>query len=261
MIIEERYSKILEILKEKRLVSYNELSSLLFVSSSTIRRDVASMAKKGLLAKVHNGAALLEGNAEESPSLIRESEHVKEKRLIASLTRPYLLSGMTFFMDSSTTCAQLIPLLNEFSNLIAITNGIGNALELASAGVEVLIPGGTLFAKNTSVVGSETIDFLKRFSPDFFFFSARGLTENGILSESNESTRAIKDVMIQKAKKKILLIDSSKIGKSYFTESGTMKDIDVLITDSPLPESLKKICIEEGVEVVEGSEREKGAKK
>lgn len=252
MIIEERYSKILEMLKQKKLVSYEELAQALFVSSSTIRRDIASMDRKGMVAKVHNGAAFIEGTAAESPTKIRESEHVQEKRLIASLARPYLSSGMSFFMDSSTTCAQLIPVLSEFVNLVGITNGIENALALSSIGVEVLIPGGNLFSKNNTVVGSEAIAFLDRFAPDAFFFSARGLSLDGRLTESNEATRAVKRAMMQKGKKNIMLVDSSKIGKSYFAESGTLEDVDVLITDSPLPEELQELCIRNSVEVVHG---------
>ena len=44
MIIEERYSKILEIVKEKTWTSFDYLAKTLFVSESTIRRDIEAMS-------------------------------------------------------------------------------------------------------------------------------------------------------------------------------------------------------------------------
>lgn len=250
MIIEERYRKILDIVKEKRTVSYAELASLLYCSMSTARRDVEAMSQRNLIEKVHNGAAYIEGNASESPSLIRESEHVREKRAIAALAKRFVTPGITMFLDSSTTCAQLIPYMNGIPNLVAITNGLENALLLSTSGVEVYMPGGMLFPRNNAITGAETLAFLSRYAPDVFFFSTRGLSLDGRLSEGNDSTRATKGAMLRKAKRKILLIDSSKFDKTFFAESGTLADVDVLVTDAPLPESLQALCDSLGVEVL-----------
>ena len=60
MIIEERYSKILEIVKEKTWTSFDYLAKTLFVSESTIRRDIEAMSEKGMLVKIHGGASIIE---------------------------------------------------------------------------------------------------------------------------------------------------------------------------------------------------------
>ncbi len=250
MIIEERYRIILDIVKERRTVSYAELASMLYCSMSTVRRDVEAMSQRNLIEKVHNGAAYIVGNASESPSLIRESEHVREKRAIAFLAKKYVTPGITMFLDSSTTCAQLIPFMKDTPNLIAITNGLENAMLLSTAGVEVYLPGGMLFSRNNAITGGETIEFLKRYAPDVYFFSTRGLSLDGRLSEANVSTRAIKEAMLGRAKHRILLIDSSKIGKTFFAQSGTLDDLDAIVTDRPLPDELQALCSSLGVEVL-----------
>ena len=71
MIIEERYSKILEIVKEKTWTSFDYLAKTLFVSESTIRRDIEAMSEKGMLVKIHGGASIIEPKTQESSIYIR----------------------------------------------------------------------------------------------------------------------------------------------------------------------------------------------
>lgn len=203
----------------------------LYCSLSTIRRDVEAMAKKGMLEKVRNGAAKIEGSASESPFIVRESENIEDKRKIAEKARTLLAPGCTMFLDSSTTCAQTIPLLKGLPSLTVITNGIENALLLAHQGIEVHIPSGILSGTNSAVIGSSCLEYIERFSPDFAFLSARGLSEDGFISEATETSRDIKKAMIARAKRVVLLIDASKIGKTYFAETCSLSEIDTLITN------------------------------
>lgn len=253
MIIEERYQKILAVLDSKKIVSYQELADTLYCSLSTIRRDIEAMAKKGMLEKVRNGAAKIEGSASESPFIVRESENIEDKRMIAEKARTLLAPGCTMFLDSSTTCAQMIPLLQGLPSLTVITNGIENALLLAHQGIEVHIPSGILSGTNSAVIGSSCLEYIERFSPDFAFLSARGLSEDGFISEATEASRDIKKAMIARAKKVVLLIDASKIGKTYFAETCSLSEIDMLITNGLLPQSLMDICQKNQVEVIANS--------
>ena len=56
MLAQERYGKILEILKTKSPVTVIELTQMLATSESTIRRDLISLEEMGKLKKVHGGA-------------------------------------------------------------------------------------------------------------------------------------------------------------------------------------------------------------
>ena len=58
MLTEERFKLILDILKEKKSVTVNELVEELHISESTVRRDLTSLDKMGKLNKVHGGAIL-----------------------------------------------------------------------------------------------------------------------------------------------------------------------------------------------------------
>ena len=49
MLTEERFKLILDILKEKKSVTVNELVEELHISESTVRRDLTSLDKMGKL--------------------------------------------------------------------------------------------------------------------------------------------------------------------------------------------------------------------
>ena len=56
MLAQERFERILEILREKQSVTVTDLTKWLNTSESTIRRDLTELNRQGLLIKVHGGA-------------------------------------------------------------------------------------------------------------------------------------------------------------------------------------------------------------
>lgn len=58
MLAQERFERILEILREKQSVTVVELTEKLNTSESTIRRDLTELNRQGLLIKVHGGATV-----------------------------------------------------------------------------------------------------------------------------------------------------------------------------------------------------------
>ena len=56
--------------------------------------------------------------------------------------------------------------------------------------------------------------------------------------------------MMQSAERKIVLCDSSKLGKRGFAHISKLSDVDILITDSALPDETKGLIEELGVKVI-----------
>jgi DeoR family transcriptional regulator of aga operon len=56
--------------------------------------------------------------------------------------------------------------------------------------------------------------------------------------------------MINSVQKRIVLADSSKFGKKAFGKICNLEDIDVVITDSGIPEVYKEKLEEMGIEVM-----------
>ena len=70
MLAQERFEKILEILRTEQSVTVTELTKKLNISESTIRRDLTALNDQGLLIKVHGGATAVKRSEEHTLSLI-----------------------------------------------------------------------------------------------------------------------------------------------------------------------------------------------
>jgi DeoR family transcriptional regulator of aga operon len=116
--------------------------------------------------------------------------------------------------------------------------------------IDVMMLGGRLVVKSLSVRDSYTQDGLKYVNCSKMFCSCDGLdVEAGVTTAFVEEAR-ITNAMMDAASKVILLVDSSKIGKSGYGKICDLSRIDVLITDAGIPQSVKERIEEEGVQVI-----------
>jgi len=230
MIISERQSQILQLLEAKKFVSYKELSDSLYASFSTIRREVINMQEKGLLLIVKGGVASIDTKIIESSRNVRELEHSNAKRKIASLAKSFLREGQSVFLDSSTTVAQLIDYFRNFKNITVITASLDIATSISqSTNLNVYLAGGLITRNTNSTSGLFSSNVIQSFNCDIFFFSCKGLNECGKITEANSDTKENKCEMIANAKKKILLLDNSKLDKTFLFTTCTLKDIDAIV--------------------------------
>ncbi len=76
MLSVQRYEAILNNLETKKTVKVSELSKLLGVTDKTVRIDLESLEKKGLLKRIHGGAMLEESEGKILPIKERQSNGV-----------------------------------------------------------------------------------------------------------------------------------------------------------------------------------------
>ena len=89
-----------------------------------------------------------------------------------------------------------------------------------------------------SYVGKQAEDFVRSVNADVLFFSCHGLDLQGRMSDNAIEEANLRQVMFEHSKKKILLCDSSKIGKTCFYNMGNVSEIDEIISDKELPMSI-----------------------
>ena len=211
----ERLDRILALLREKQTATVKALAFQLYASEATVRRDLNELEKRGLIKRVHGGAVLLDGANRELPLYVREQQNVEAKRVIAAKAARHLQDGQVIFLDASSTVMFLIKHLESFQSLTIITNGMKTAQELSTLNHKVYCTGGLMLHNSSAYVGDYAADFVRHFNADVFFFSSRGVTEDGrITDESSEETN-IRRVMFAQSRKRIFLCDQSKVGKTY----------------------------------------------
>ena len=115
--------------------------------------------------------------------------------------------------------------------IVIITSGAKTAVALAESNIRTFCTGGQMIIHSFSYVGKQAEDFVKNVNADILFFSCHGLDEKGRMTDNAIEEANIRRVMFEQSEKKILLCDSSKLGKTYFYNMGNISDIDDVISD------------------------------
>lgn len=237
----ERENQILDILATHEDISLVELSEKLFISLPTLRRDLIKLEKKGLILRGHGKATLVKNAADTKiPFSLRAQEQNSAKNLMAKLASSHIKDGDTIMLDASTSAYCMIPYIAQFKNVIVITNGAKTALMLAQYGIKNICTGGHMINKSFSYIGEDAINLVSRYNADIFFFSCRALSLDGTPSDTSIEENDVRRAMMKHSQKNIMLCDGHKIGKICLNNLCSLDDIDEIISDVPLPESIKK---------------------
>lgn len=233
----ERQEKILEILREKKSCSVTELAQMLAFSGATIRRDLNILDKEMKVHKTFGGAVIVEQYCAEVPIAVRRDENAAIKERICRTASQLIKDNMTIFIDASTTTEYILPYMNQHKGLVVVTNNPDIPARLAGTDVTVYSTGGKFLHHSNAYVGEFARNMLRGINADLLFFSARGVGLDGKVTNSSTEDD-IHKVMIENAAKTCLLVDSTKIGKTFPFTFCRLRDIDVTITDKPLPSCL-----------------------
>ena len=212
------------------------------VSEPTVRRDFTELEKKGLITKRYGGAILHPSAADqEIPFLLREQERSSVKAEIGRKASALVEDGMVIMLDGSTSAYHLVPYLARYKDLIVITSGAKTAVALAEANIRTFCTGGQMRIHSFSYVGDSATAFVKNINADILFFSCHGLTEDGRMTDRAVEEADLRKAMFTVCKKKVLLCDSGKFGKTYFYNMGSVTEIDEIVSDAPLPPQIEKM--------------------
>lgn len=247
----ERQNKILEILKEKKTISVDKLTKLIYASPATVRRDLTQMEKRGLVQRTYGGVILQEAPNEEASLLYRENINIREKRKICSLCSDLIEANSTMFLDSSTTVSFLIPFLRSDRRITVVTNGLNTAMLLSQqTSCQILLAPGYLNSRSAAVSGSLTINTLSKIHCKYAIISCTALNLEYGTMESTVDQAETKLKMIENCDKAILLCDSSKFDKNELFQIATLDKIDYIITDKQPDDKYKEYLEQHDVKLL-----------
>lgn len=221
-----RLDHIISYLREHQTATVVNLAKRLYASEATIRRDLTLLEQRGLVKRLHGGAVLIDDAQRELPLYMREQQNIQEKKTIAAKAAGYLEDGQVIFLDASSTAMFLIPYLESRQNLTIITNGLKTAQELSRLTHKTYGTGGLMLHNSSAYVGPYAEDFVRNFNADIFFFSSRGVLENGRITDASSEETHIRQIMLQNSRTHVFMCDRSKLDKSYCYNLGNAKDMD-----------------------------------
>lgn len=228
----ERQEEIMKILEKSKSISVTKLAKQLYVSQPTIRRDLGVLAEQGKVQRTHGGVVLRKVSDAEIPLMFREDQNNASKKSIAEKASKLISDGNVIFLDASSTISYLIPHLEVFNDIIVVTNSPKTSMKLGERNIKNYCTGGLLLMHSVAFVGSETEKFIANINADIFFFSSRGYTENGMITDSSEREVTVKKAMLKNANKSYYLCDSSKRNQKYAFNICAVKDIDGIIDEN-----------------------------
>lgn len=233
MYAPERHQAILEQARSNGRVEVRELAELLSVTPETIRRDLTSLERRGLVRRAHGGAIPVERSVVGPAVTDRNAIQVAEKRAIATAALEELPDGGSIIIDAGTTTIALAELLPADRQLTVVTHSLPVAMALAGRdNIELHMLGGQVRATSRASVGTWTHQMVSMVSVDVAFLSINGITPERGLTTHNIAEAAVKSAMIKASRRSIVLADHSKFGREEFGRVAPLAAIDTIITDA-----------------------------
>ena len=231
--------KVLEILETQQYASVDELSTVLGVSTSTIRRTLEILQQKGLVTRTHGGVKINSDNNFSPSFTFRIHQNSFEKKKIALTAIKLIKNGDIVFLDGSTSAFYIAEYLKEFENIRVITNGIDTLSLLSKNKILAYSTGGQVSTENPSVlVGRYAEDMICNFHADIAFFSAQAMDNNGEIYDCYEEEIFLRRAMIKNAKTKVFLCDNTKVGKISPYHLCSLNDVDYIASNQALPDTI-----------------------
>lgn len=249
-VSEKRKLHIRESIKNNGTVLVNELAAELTVSEMTIRRDLSELENEGFLKRTHGGAIREASRSYEPPFTVRKEINLEAKVKIAIKAADYVEDGDTIAVDSGTTALEFAKQLQMFKNLTIVTPSLHiAAMFLSNPRVETILAGGLVRKTEGSLVGEITRRTFENLYFDKFFMSTAGLSADAGFTEYILEDAEIKKIIISHSKKTVALMDTTKLGRTAFSQVCRLEEIDFLITDKEPNAIIKKALLKNNVTI------------
>lgn len=209
------------------------------------------MDEEGIIRRTHGGASHISRERREFPFDLRNRTCIEEKRNIGRMAIKLIKDNDHLFIDTGSSCYAMAEALPEDLGLTVLTNCIPT-LQVLSLNPKLVLecPCGQYNPQHRSICGSDASRFIHTRYAHYYFASATGISVKNGVSLLSPMDLEVKQAMMARAEKTVLLMDHSKINKSYYYKAFNISDIDILITDRSLPDDLIHICEKNEVQII-----------
>lgn len=250
LLAEERLLRILELLAQQGTVRTTALVRLLGVSGATVRRDLDVLAERGLIRKVHGGAALA---SQDQRYVDRQQTGQAGKARLAQAALGLLRPGQTVYLDAGTTARHVAQALRRTPTLTrtlrVVTHGLDVAYEL-NGECPLYVVGGEVYGSTYSLTGPDALATVARYSYDVFLVGCTSIDPERGLTNSNLIEAQQKSAILRRARQTVLIADHSKWGHSGFVTFAELGEVHSWVTDDA-PGDARAAFEAAGVKVVD----------
>jgi len=256
---EERLTWLLEVLARTGRIDVETIASEVDVSAATIRRDLDHLAGQQILTRTHGGA-VANSVAYDLPLRYKTARHETEKQRIGAAAAR-LAAGTTIIgLNGGTTTTEVARAIAstagaerilKASGITIVTNALNIANELTvRPNVKVMVTGGSAREQSYELVGPLAATVMSKLTLDIAFIGVDGVDVEAGATAGNEDEASINQLMAKRARRVVIVADSTKLNRRAFAHICDLSEIDVLITDRGAGEDVAEAITARGVEVL-----------
>lgn len=229
----QRQARLLNHLRNEVFADAQALKEALGVSIATVRRDLSELEGRGLIKRMHGGAAIINQTTRDYTTSVREVTNREEKARIGAAAAELVVDGDAVIIDSGTTSLQAAKCLAGRGSLTFVTNGTGTLALLVEGGSRnIHLIGGEYIDLNRSLGGPMAADSVRRFSADKAIMSVSAVDlQRGIIATGSPQMATVQQAMIEVARTVIVVADHSKFDRTALSVIAPLKAVDHIITD------------------------------
>jgi len=234
---ERRTIKLLEMLQLNKRLDVKTVADSLGISEATARRFFSQLEEEGKVIRVHGGVQLAQQLGYDYSFRVQAAHRLDQKALIGAHAAELVKDEDRIFLDSGTTVLKLAEALSlkvqtgELKDIVVLTNSISH-VETVARWCKVILVGGEIRAERLDVCGSVAEKTLMLFHLDKAFLGADAISTSGGCMTTDERTSTMNEIVVERAGKSYVLVDSSKFNKTSFIRYASLEEIDTILTDA-----------------------------
>ena len=259
----ERLNRILAIVTDQGYLDVEEAVAHLDVSAATIRRDLDHLARQQLVTRTHGGAAAVAGSYD-LPLGYKIARQAEAKRLIARAAAAMVPLGSSIALNGGTTTTEVARTLAARPDvaeagtgaITVVTNALNIATELAvRPQIKIVVIGGVARPQSYELVGPLGASVLDQIRVDTAFIGVDAFDPGRGATAHHEGEAVVNRGLAERARRVVVVADSSKLGGVTFARICPTEQVDVLVTDADPGTALRAGFDAHGVHIVVADEQ------
>lgn len=230
-----RHRKILDMLQRGR-IDIKSTAKILEVTEMTLRRDLRALEEAELVMLVKGGAILPPARYEPAQ---QDDKLMDLKFAIAEALYMQIMPCNAIFLSTGSTSLAFAKTLvkKNTSSLTVITNSLTIASALFRSRCKVILLGGELRSTSLDLVGHIGERNIADFHVDWLISGCDGAFSNFGFYTSDSSLSSLEKMSMKIADHVAIITASSKFGVRSLARFASLDDVDLLVTDSALPDA------------------------
>jgi DeoR family fructose operon transcriptional repressor len=224
-----RLNSIVEMLKINTSASIAEIAEACHVSQMTIRRDLQKLTETGQVIRIPGGARIEHWRGAERSFFERLQKMGHAKRSIGAAAASLIKDGESVVLDSGTTTLYVARELRIRKNVVVFTFSLAVLEELTSAEhIRVELTGGVYRSSSHDLIGHAVAKSLTSIFADTVIFGAAAVSlSRGVMVHDPDAQHEL----LRAGRRKVLVVDSSKIGTEATYQLCGIEECDLILTD------------------------------